>query len=89
VVPYALSVAKESPGEVSHSHGKLEPAHRVACHFWSVHPQGRAPMTGAAETGAAVVASPFAGEDEGMGTLPESPVEDRPVPSPGEPQKPA
>jgi len=83
--------AKELCREVEPPLDEVEPDHRVACHFWSDIQAGggtrQLPVL--PETGAAVVASPFAGEDEGMGTLPESPVADRPVGSTGEPQKPA
>ena len=67
-----------------------EPGHRVACHFWSEIQAagGTRQLPVIPETGAAVVASPFASEDDGMGALPEAPVEDRPTPM-GEPQKPA
>src|SRR5207302_7193075 len=64
--------AKEICREVEPPLDEVEPDHRVACHFWSEIQAGggtrQLPVL--PETGAAVVASPFAGEDEGIGTLP-------------------
>jgi oligopeptide transport system ATP-binding protein len=69
---------------------EVEPGHQVACHFWSEIQAGggtrQLPVV--PETGSAVVASPFADEDEGMGALPEAPLDGEPA-APVDPQKPA
>ncbi len=68
---------------------EVEPGHHVACHFWSEIQArgGTRQLPVVPETGAAVIASPFVGEDEGLGALPESPLEDRGGPA-TEPSKP-
>ncbi len=85
--PFARELCREAEPPLN----EAEPGHQVACHFWSeIQAAGGArQLPVLPETGAAVVASPFAGEDEGMGQLPPSPVADDPTLPTGEPQKPA